>query len=134
MASLGFNPIHCLECNLEVPPELLELGAELANAIAHWLRTYGAIDALELQSADYEQWARAQLMNPQSPPNREALELARRLNELVPTYFWFWQPEGDDDWQPPSSCPVCGGVLVSRDSGLFPQLLCEQDRIVVVGS
>ncbi len=95
------------------------------------MRTYGAIDALELQSGDYEQWARAELMNPDSPPNREALKLARRLSELVPTYFWFWQPESDDGWQPPSSCPVCGGALLSHTSGLFPQLLCHRDRIVV---
>ena len=133
-ALMGFNPIHCLECNLEVPPERLGFGQELANAIADWLRTYGPIDALELQSGEYEEWARAELMNPDSPPNREALKLARRLNKLVPTYFWFWQPQGDDDWQPASWCPVCGGVLAPHDSGLFPQLLCEQDRVVVVAS
>ncbi len=129
---LGFNPIHCLQCNGEVPPERLELERELVDAVANWYRTYGAIDALELQSGEYEEWARAELLNPDSPPNQEGLELVRRLNELVPAYFWFFQPESDEDWQPPSSCPVCGSVLVAHDSGLFPQLLCERDRLVVV--
>jgi len=130
---LGFNPIHCLQCNGEVPPERLELGRELVDAVANWYRTYGAIDALELQSGEYEEWARAELLNPDSPPNREGLELVRRLNERVATYFWFWQAESDQDGEPLSSCPVCGGGLVAHDSGLFPQLLCERDRLVVVG-
>jgi hypothetical protein len=130
---LGFNPIHCLECNLEVSPERLGLDRDLADAIADWLRTYGAIDALELQSGDYEQWARTELLNPDSSPNQEGLELVRRLNELVRTYFWVWQPQSDEYWQPPASCPVCGGVLVDHNTGLFPQLLCERDSVVVVG-
>ena len=130
---LGVNPIHCLECNLEVPPERLGLDPLLADAVATWLRTYGAIDTLELESDHYEAWARAELLDPDSPPNREGLALARQINPLVRTYFWFWQPQSDDDWQPPTACPVCGGPLVAHDSGLFPQLLCEHDKLVVVG-
>ena len=130
---LAVNPIHCLECNLEVPPRRVGLDGGLADAIATWLRTYGAIDTLELESREYEAWARAELLDPGSPPNREGVALARRLNALVRAYFWFWQPQGDEAWQPPTSCPVCGGVLVAHDSGTFPQLLCEHDRVVVVG-
>src|SRR4051794_2341645 len=68
---LGFNPIHCLNCNLEVVPERLGISAELAEAVATWLWTYGAIDALELASGAYEQWARDELLDPTSSPNIE---------------------------------------------------------------
>jgi predicted nucleic acid-binding Zn ribbon protein len=130
---MSLNPIHCLECNLEVPPQRLGLDPVLADAVATWLRTYGAIDTLELESGPYEAWARAELLDPDSPPNRGGVALARQLNALVRTYFWFWQPQGEEDWQPPTACPVCGGLLVAHDSGLFPQLLCDNDNIVVVG-
>lgn len=130
---LGFNPIHCLNCNLEVPPERLGLSREVADAVAAWLRTYGAIDALELASGAYEQWARSQLLDADSAPNVEGLRLARQLNELAPCYFWFWQPDGDEDWEPRSSCPICGELLRRYDSGIFPQLLCERDSLVLVG-
>jgi len=32
----GFNPIHCLDCNLEVPPERLAIDRRLVEAIASW--------------------------------------------------------------------------------------------------
>jgi hypothetical protein len=38
----GFNPIHCLDCNLEVPPERLSLTADLAEEIASWDWEHGA--------------------------------------------------------------------------------------------
>jgi hypothetical protein len=63
---IGFNPIHCLKCNLELRPERLGLSSELVDAIAEWYRTYGAIDALELASGPYESWARSQLLDPES--------------------------------------------------------------------
>ncbi len=130
---IGFNPIHCLNCNGEVEPERLGLPAALAEAVASWLFTYGAIDALELASGEYEQWARSVLLDPASPPNVEAMELARQLNELNRCYFWFWQPDSDDDWEPRSTCPLCGDQLTRYDAGIFPQLLCEHDSLVLVG-
>lgn len=62
-AALFYNPIHCLECNGEVPPERLKLDPHLAEALATWLFTYRAIDSLELASGEYEMWARGQLMD-----------------------------------------------------------------------
>jgi hypothetical protein len=66
---IGFNPIHCLDCNLEVMPERLGLSAKLAEAVADWHCMHGAIDALELHSGAYEQWARGELLDPSSPAN-----------------------------------------------------------------
>src|SRR3569833_829430 len=56
---IGVIPIHCLVCNLDVVPERLGLDELVVHAVASWLQTYGAIDALELASGPYEQWARS---------------------------------------------------------------------------
>ncbi len=133
-AGLSFNPIHCLKCNLEVPPERLGFGRELADAIATWLRTYGAIDALELESGAYESWARGELLDAASAPNVEGRRVARQLDEFRRCYFWFWQADCDDDFEPCSVCPVCQQPLERYDDGIFPQLLCDRDRLVLVGN
>jgi transcription initiation factor IIE alpha subunit len=39
----------------------------------------------------------------------------------------------DESFVPRSTCPVCGEVLVPYDEGIFPQLICERDRLVLVG-
>jgi hypothetical protein len=130
---IGANPIHCLNCNLEVAPGRFDLDGRQVDAVADWLRTYGAIDALELASGAYERWARLQLLDPASPPNVEGRRVAAILNEKERCYFWFWQPSADDDFKPRTSCAVCGGTLARYDGGIFPQLLCEDDSIVLVG-
>jgi hypothetical protein len=69
----GFNPIHCLDWNLEVPPERLSLTADLAEEIASWDWEHGAIETLELASGEYEEWARLRLLDPASPTNAEGV-------------------------------------------------------------
>lgn len=134
IGGLASNPIHCLDCNREVFPERLGFGEKLADDIASWLGTYGAIDALELASGPSEGWARAELLDPRSHPNVEGLRLARELGAYGPCYFSFWQPgAADDGWEPRAICPVCDGPLDEWEEGIFRQLLCERDRVVVVG-
>jgi predicted nucleic acid-binding Zn ribbon protein len=129
----GYNPIHCLDCNLEVPPERLGVTAELAEEIADWDEEHGALLTLELASGDYEDWAREQLLDPASPTNTAGRELAQRLNAVRPSYFWVFQPQEEDGWQPRETCPVCEGPLAAYDGGIFPQNVCEADRLVLVG-
>jgi len=133
MNGLSYNPIHCLRCNREVPPERLNLDRRLADAIADWRYTYDAIGALELASGIYESWARAQLLDADSPPNVEGREIAGTLNQFCRCYFWFFQPDSDDGFVPRSTCPVCGDPLALYSEGIFSQLLCERDRLVLVG-
>jgi len=47
--------------------------------------------------------------------------------------MWFFQPQSDDHWLPRKTCPVCGDELARYEQGIFPQLLCERDRLVLVG-
>jgi len=133
LALLSENPIHCLRCNLEVPPERLRLDQPLDDAVAHWNAVYGAIDSLELDSGPYEAWARLQLLDPASPPNVEGLAVARSLSQIRRCYFWFFQPNADDDYESPALCPMCHEPLRPYDDGLFPQLLCENDNLVLEG-
>jgi predicted nucleic acid-binding Zn ribbon protein len=130
----GFNPIHCLNCNLEVPPERLGLDADLVQAIADWDEEHGAVNTLELASGDYEEWAQARLLDPTSSTNSDGLDLVRQLNEIRRCYFWFFQPQEAEDWKPRSGCPLCEGALVHYDDGIFPQLLCERDNVVLPGA
>jgi hypothetical protein len=131
LGGLTYNPIHCLDCNLEVPPERLGLAPGQVQALAHWEAIYGSIDRLELDSGPYEAWARQQLLDPGSPPNAEGRALAADLSQLRPCYLWFWQPEADEGFEPRSTCPVCAEPLEAYTDGKFPRLLCERDRIMV---
>ena len=134
LALLYENPIHCLRCNGEVPPERLQLQPYEVDAVAHWNSVYGAIDLLELDSGPYEAWARTQLLDPASPPNLEGLEVAQSLNRVRRCYFWFFQPvDLEDDVEPRSTCPICEEGLTAYDDGLFPQRLCEKDGVVLGG-
>ena len=78
-------------------------------------------------------WARSQLLDPASPPNLEGLRVTKSLNAIRRCYFWFFQLVTDDDYESPSVCPICGDPLISYDKGLFPQLLCEKDNLVIQG-
>jgi hypothetical protein len=129
----AFNPIHCLDCNLEVPPERLALSIEIVEEIANWDSEHGALETLELASGAYEQWAQSRLLDPNSPTNADGRALAAKLCSFRACYFWFFQPQSDDDWHAPTDCPVCGEPLTEYDRGIFRQLLCEQDRLVIVG-
>jgi len=55
------------------------------------------------------------------------------LNQKERCYFSLWQPDADDDFERSSTCAFCGGVLTRYDDGIFPQLLCERDSIVLIG-
>lgn len=131
MWALSENPIHCLDCNLEVAPEALPLPPELVDPVADWCGLAGAIGLLELDSGAYEAWARTHLLDPESPVNRQGRDLQRRLDGLRRCYYWLFQPEADDDRAPPTTCPICGRSLATYQSGIFSQLLCESCSVVL---
>ncbi len=54
--TFGFNPIHCLNCNLEVPPETFNLSSVQIDGIAYWRVLHDAISLLWLDSGEYEEW------------------------------------------------------------------------------
>jgi predicted nucleic acid-binding Zn ribbon protein len=132
MSTFSFNPIHCLDCNLEVPPERINLGIKLAEAIAFWSQTFRAIYHLWLD-ADYEDWAERELSDINSSVNRRGREIAKALNDLRRCYYWYHQDQSVDFFEPVISCPLCGKELTKYADSIFQQGICGECSIVTVG-
>ncbi len=124
---LSPNPISCLNCNGEIPPERLGITSQLARGIAYWRYLHAALFALWLDSEDYEDWARAQLEDPNGRVAVMGLELVDALNQYVRTYYRWFEDASEDDFVPLSQCPRCGGSLDQQ----FACFVCEICSIVV---
>ena len=106
LARLSKNPIVCQICRGEVPPERLGFGAMLAEEIANWLSVYHSLYCLWLDSGEYESWSSARLSDPYGQVNRMGRDIVTRLNEIVPTDYWWFVVSVQ-----PRSCPICAGPL-----------------------
>lgn len=133
MSALSRNPIHCLDCNLEVEPAALPLPESLVDAVADWCSVRLSLELLELDSGPYETWARGELLDPSSPVNRRGLGVREALEPIRRCYLWWFEPESDDGWVPPRECPLCLELLAAYDGGIFPQLLCDRCSVVLPG-
>lgn len=129
----GFNPVHCLDCNLEVPPERLRPDCEQVDAMAYWARVFAAIDWLWTASGAYESWARDQLSDIGSPVNTLGRQVAGQLDGLRRCYYWYFQDESADDYSPISHCPSCDAEMAEYAGGIFLQRICEDCSIVASG-
>jgi hypothetical protein len=133
MYALGDNPIHCMKCNLEVDPTILDLPIELVEEIAYWRSIYGAVDALWLASGEYEEWARMQLADISNPLNQQGREIQANLNPIRRCYYWYFQDQSADDYEPLIACPSCAARLGLYTAGIFEQRICDLCGIVVPG-
>jgi predicted nucleic acid-binding Zn ribbon protein len=123
MQALGFNPLHCLDCNLERDPAGLDLDERLIEDIAHWRNLYDAIDQLWLDSGDYEEWAEREMADLDSSVNREGRTVQARLNQRHRCYYYVFEAEQGRATQ----CPLCGADLTLR--GVWK--LCEPCSLVL---
>jgi hypothetical protein len=126
-AHLSPNPIACLKCNGEVPPERVGFPTKLAEGIAYWRHLHDALYALWLDSSDYELWARRQLEDPSGRVNVLGLKIVQELNGYHHAFFWWFQDSGDETFAPLSRCPRCSASLAPH----IGRLVCESCRIVV---
>jgi len=133
MTSLSCNPIHCIDCNLEISPEFLGTNERLVEAIACWRNVYDAIEKLWLDSGEYEAWARQQLTDIESPVNRRGLELRKQLEAIRPFYYHYFQDESAEGFQAAARCPKCHQAFILYRSGIFLQYICENCRIITTG-
>jgi predicted nucleic acid-binding Zn ribbon protein len=131
MCALSYNPLHCMDCNLEVRPESLGLDVALTEAIAQWRSVYGAMERLWLDSREYESWAERELEDIRSPVNQRGLELRRRLDPLRRCYYWLHQDESTENLGLIRECPLCSRALISYDGGIFPQVVCNDCSVVI---
>jgi hypothetical protein len=132
MSALSNNPIHCLDCNLEVAPEALPLPEAMVDSVAHWGWVAGAIHTMELDSGPYEHWAETELMDLTSPINREGLEVRRQLDTVRRCYYLLFQPLAEGGFRVPDECPGCGGPFMEYSGGRFTRLLCERCSLSLV--
>jgi hypothetical protein len=127
---LSENPISCLRCNLEMPPERLGWSKDAVDGLAYWRQFHDCFYLLWLDSREFDGWAKAQLEDAASPVNTRGLALVAKLNAFRRTYYWWFQDNSADDWEPLSLCPRCGGDFVEWP-GRLPRYLCEPCSIAV---
>ncbi len=121
------NPLCCVQCNGEVPPESIGFDGRLAEEIARWRSVSDALYRLWLDSGEYEAWAAVRLLDPAGQVNVDGMRITAALHRLVPTYYrWFRDTE---DGEVPTRCPVCSGPL--EDSIREGDLACGACRIVI---
>ncbi len=102
------NPLHCDFCRKEVDPERLKLTVEETEAVAGWFSVASALYRLWLDSGEYEEHAKARLLDPNGQVNLDGLEVARTLSARIPTRLWFFRDADDGE---PTNCPVCQSDL-----------------------
>jgi hypothetical protein len=125
------NPIACLKCNLEVPPERIGFTAELAGYVTFWRNLHGALYLLRLDSEDFEEWAIKQLEDPEGRVNVEALELVGELNKFRRPYYRWFEDQSVDDFVPLRLCPRCSAELVEFVGSFGPSSVCDNCSVAV---
>jgi len=134
---LSDNPVHCLACNGEVPPEELAWTDELVSRVASWTSIYGALYALWLSSGEYETWAMERLIDIRGEVNVVGRRVTRDLGEAnsMPASTWYgWYPPWDIDEfdsQPVvEACPVCGRSLEPVDTSRRRVWVCREHSML----
>lgn len=133
MDALGYNPLHCIDCNGEVTPESLALPIDLVEPIVRWRSVVQSLYLLWLDSGAYEVWAETELRTITSAVNQEGIEVQAMLNSVRRCYFHYFQDQSIDDFVPIQYCPGCQQPLTAYLHGSYRQLICEQCSIITVG-
>jgi hypothetical protein len=102
------NPLHCALCRKEVDPERLHLTVQETEAVARWFSVANALYRLWLDSGEYEDYAKARLLDPNGQVNRHGLQVAQTLSARLPTRLWLFHDTDDGE---PTNCPVCSSEL-----------------------
>lgn len=122
------NPLVCLRCNAEVPPESVPVPVDLVDEIACWRDVHDALFMLWMDCGEYEAWAKGQLKAPQNAVHNRGLALIAKLNAVRPTYYWWFTDQVMQPEPPLPACPRCGSAL-EREG---PVRVCTLCRIVVM--
>ena len=77
MQVLDRNPLHCMNCNLPVPPEDVPLPVGMVDEVASWSAIAQAFVNLDLDSQDYESLAFREQQHLGSALNRRGRDLAK---------------------------------------------------------
>src|SRR5262249_40140628 len=84
------------------------LTVDETESVARWFSAARSLYRLWLDSGEYEQYAKARLLDPNGQVNRDGLKLAQTLSVKIPTRLWFFRDTDDGE---PTHCPMCGQKL-----------------------
>lgn len=132
MYALTDNPIHCIDCNLEVAPDVLALDLQLVEDVVAWRDVYAVIYRLWLDSGTDAMWAKQQLLDMRSTVNTQGLAVRAALDRMRSCYVWYFQDQSDDAFTPLQVCPNCDRPFTRYSNGIFPQCICDQCKIITV--
>lgn len=133
MSDIGFNPIHCVICNREVPLERFDLDVPLIDELASWNSIFSGIYNLWLDSGAYEQWAALELSNINSGVNERGLSIAKKLNVIHKCYYLYSLREAGvrDEAVRIDKCPICGSKLQRSDEAkVTHDRVCEKCLLI----
>jgi len=137
MNARGYNPIHCVECNLNVQPEVLQLETTLVNTVVAWRFLHSAFRSLWLDAGAYQEWAETHLVDMNSSVNERGRQVQRQLNEIRRCYYVCFHKtlEKRSTLLVPtplvSDCPACGEPVVSRPTRIVRTWVCEDCSILI---
>ena len=133
MYAISSNPVHCMRCYLEVPPENLKLTAETIQGLVYWNALYEAIYRLWLDSDEYEAWGRGELSNLESRVNRMGRDVVRDLSNARRTFYWCFQDQSVEAFNAFTHCINCARKISPYEDSTVNQLVCEDCSLVFVG-
>jgi predicted nucleic acid-binding Zn ribbon protein len=130
MNARGYNPIHCVECNLNVQPEVLRLETTLVNTIAAWRHLHSALRTLWFDAGVYQKWAETHLVDINSSVNGLGRQVQRQLNGIRRCYYWYFYKPIEKGSSPLRNCPACGKEMVIRPTRIGQIWVCEACSIL----
>jgi Zn-ribbon-containing, possibly nucleic-acid-binding protein (DUF2310) len=113
-------PFFCTECNVQVFPSSLTITEDLAEQIVAWSSVYSSLFTLWLDSGEYEVFAETALKDPKGQINSLGLQIAARIGDQRPTYYWWFKDETEII---PTDCPLCHQKL--RGHSRYPVGFCD---------
>ena len=123
-------PLSCMSCGDQLDPSLI-LDEDLWKELVNWSVVHRAIVDLHLDVGAYESWSEEQLVNIDSPVNREGLELSRLIGEARGScYFWIHLPHGGQEAQCPCCCSKLDAIATAHGGRT---LVCERCKLMAAG-
>ena len=98
----------------------------MGKDLVYWQTIHRSLYQLWLDSGEYEDWATAQLSNPEGSVNQMGWKLTKWLTQHHPTYLWFF---ANEEKALPEKCPACNQPL-EEGNGWFTAK-CDRCRLVL---
>jgi len=131
-STLTYNPIACADCNLEVDIIQFTFSKELIHKIASWRNFHDCFYRLWLDSKEFEDWAKEQLSNPNSPVNKRGLAIKNEIGRSYECFYWWFVDHSSECYKPLLECPNCNGGMIKRENKFnVDTQLCRNCDIII---